>query len=61
MIRLQHLFFIFAGRRRNIDLTPAKHDAWSTLLRDNNDLMIKSYDFIIDEFLDGGDQSSQLR
>jgi hypothetical protein len=49
-------FYIFAGRRHNIDLTPATHDAWSKLLKYNNDLKIKSYDYIIDAFLDSGDQ-----
>jgi len=54
-------FFIFAGRRRNIDLTPATHDAWSRLLKDNGDLTIKSYDYIIDAFLESRDQSSEQR
>ena len=50
-------FFIFAGRRRNIDASPAMHDVWSKFLKDNSDLVIKSYDYIVDAFLDGGDQS----
>jgi hypothetical protein len=44
------LFFIFAGRRSSIDLSRARHNAWSRLLKKNSDIQIKSYDYIIDAF-----------
>jgi hypothetical protein len=45
-------FFLFAGRRSKIDENTARHDAWSRLLKENSDIVIKTYDYILDAFLD---------
>lgn len=47
--RLQ--FYIFAGRRLKIDATPATHDTWSRFLKKNRDITIRTYDYIVDSFL----------
>ena len=48
VLRLE--FVIFAGRRVSIDRTAARHDMWSRLRSDNEDLTIKSYDALVDVF-----------
>lgn len=50
-------FFIFAGRRSKIDTNRVTHDTWSRLLKENKNITIKTYDYILDAFLDhGGDK-----
>jgi hypothetical protein len=45
-------FFVFAGRRSTIDESAARHESWSKLLNENRDVTIKTYDFLIDAFLE---------
>jgi hypothetical protein len=53
-------FFIFAGRRSSIDASTAKHDTWSRLLKQNSDIQIKSYDHLVDAFLDSVDSEGDM-
>lgn len=45
-------FVVFAGRRSRIDATTARHDTWSRLLMENSSIVLKSYDYLLDAFLD---------
>jgi hypothetical protein len=45
-------FFVFAGRRVSIDATMPRHNSWSELLKDHDDLVIKTYDYTVDAFLE---------
>jgi TIR domain len=45
-------FFVFAGRRSSIDANKRAHAIWSELLKENRDITIRSYDYLIDGFLD---------
>jgi hypothetical protein len=46
------LFLVYAGRRSMIDATPQRHDAWSRLRDTDDSIEIKSYDSILDLFLE---------
>jgi hypothetical protein len=44
-------FIVFAGRRSEIDASPARHNIWSQLRNYRNDISIRTYDSLIDAFL----------
>jgi TIR domain len=41
-------FFVYAGRRSEIDSSTAKHDMWSELRDYRNNIFIRSYDSLLD-------------
>jgi TIR domain len=45
-------FFMYAGRRSYIDADTDRHHTWSRLLKNNSSVSIKTYDNIIDMFLE---------
>jgi hypothetical protein len=44
-------FFVYAGRRSEIDASPARHDMWSQLRNYRDYITVKTYDNLIDAFL----------
>ena len=44
-------FFVYAGRRSQIDASQQRHDKWSELRNYSSDISIKTYDSLIDSFL----------
>lgn len=44
-------FFVYAGRRSQIDASQQRHDKWSELRNYSRDISIKTYDSLIDSFL----------
>jgi len=44
-------FFVYAGRRSQVDETPDRHNCWSQLRNYGDGISVRTYDSIIDEFL----------
>jgi hypothetical protein len=44
-------FFVYAGRRSQIDASQQRHDKWTELRGYSRDISIKTYDSLIDPFL----------
>jgi hypothetical protein len=44
-------FFVYAGRRSEIDASPARHDIWSQVRNYSDHIEVRSYDRMLDQFL----------